>query len=168
MRLSFPGTRDRRRSREDHAADATNPGHASLRGLDWAPGQHVRARLDALSRRTYSVWDYVDGKHLDLCVLDQPAAGPGACWSRQERVGQPVAFTPPQGRLVLRDRAPYHLFVGDETACVAFGAMLRVLPASARAVLDAGQARSRLAGNMTQVRCQLRHAGHALPIMHLD
>lgn len=105
----------------------------SLRGLAWTPGQHVRVWVDALSLRTYSVWDYVDGKHLDLCVLDHPAAGPGARWSRQVRAGQPVAFTPPQGRLVLRDHAPYHLFVGDETACVAFGAMLRALPAFARA-----------------------------------
>jgi NADPH-dependent ferric siderophore reductase len=104
-----------------------------LRGLDWTPGQHVRVHVDALSLRTYSVWEYADGKHLDLCVLDHPAAGPGARWSRQVCVGQPVTFTRPQGRLVLRDRASYHLFVGDETACVAFGAMLRALPASARA-----------------------------------
>ena len=33
---------------------------------------------------------------------------------------------------MLRDHAPYHLFVGDETACAAFGAMLRSLPAAAR------------------------------------
>jgi NADPH-dependent ferric siderophore reductase len=37
--------------------------------------------------------------------------------------------------MVLRDRAgdraPYHLFVGDETACPAFGAMLDALPATA-------------------------------------
>ncbi|MEU3456348.1 siderophore-interacting protein [Micromonospora sp. NPDC006766] len=104
----------------------------SLRGLDWTPGQHVRVRVDALTLRSYSVWDFADGRHLDLCVLDHPGAGPGARWSRQVRAGQPVSFTRPQGRLLLRDGAPYHLFVGDETAGVAFGAMLRALPVSAR------------------------------------
>jgi NADPH-dependent ferric siderophore reductase len=101
----------------------------SLRGLDWTPGQHVRVRVDEVRLRSYSVWDYTDGEHLDLCVFDHPGAGPGARWSRQVRAGQPVAFTRPQGRLTLRDRAAYHLFVGDETACVAVGAMLRALPA---------------------------------------
>ena len=51
-------------------------------------------------------------------------ASPGARWARQVSAGDTVAFTRPQGRLVLRDPAPYHLFVGDETACAAFGAML--------------------------------------------
>ncbi|MFI5490694.1 siderophore-interacting protein [Micromonospora echinaurantiaca] len=104
----------------------------SLRGLDWLPGQHIRVHVDAFSLRAYSVWDYADGEHLDLCVLDHPGHGPGARWSRQVRAGDQVAFTRPQGRLVLRDSAPYHLFVGDETACAAFGAMLRALPLNAR------------------------------------
>jgi NADPH-dependent ferric siderophore reductase len=104
----------------------------SLRGLDWTPGQHVRVRVDELRLRSYSVGDHVDGEYLELCVLDHPGEGPGARWSRRIRCGQPVTFTRPTGRLVLRD-APYHLFVGDETACVAFGAMLRALPASASA-----------------------------------
>jgi NADPH-dependent ferric siderophore reductase len=34
---------------------------------------------------------------------------------------------PIEGRLVARPRAPYHLFVGDETAAVCFGAILRGL-----------------------------------------
>ncbi|MBX6751161.1 MAG: siderophore-interacting protein, partial [Micromonosporaceae bacterium] len=96
----------------------------SLRGLDWKPGQHIRIRVDTLSLRSYSIWDYLDGEYLDLGVLDHPADGPGARWSRQVRVGQPVTFTRPQGRLVLRDHAPYHLFVGDMTTVPAFGAML--------------------------------------------
>ena len=78
----------------------------SLRGLDWKPGQHIRVRVDTLSLRSYSIWDYVDGEYLDLGVLDHPGAGPGARWSRQARAGQPVTFTRPQGRLVLRDGAP--------------------------------------------------------------
>jgi NADPH-dependent ferric siderophore reductase len=104
----------------------------SLRSLDWLPGQHIRVHVDAFSLRTYSVWDYADGEHLDLCVLDHPGHGPGTRWARQVSAGNTVAVTRPQGRLVLRDPAPYHLFVGDETACAAFGAMLRALPPNAR------------------------------------
>lgn len=130
----------------------------SLRGLTWTPGQHIRLRVgnfgapqtwmrglrDAL--RTYSVWDYDDHGRLDVCVLDHPEPGPGARWSQQVHIGQSVAFTRPEGRLVLQDSARYHLFVGDETASVAFGAMLRALPASARvhAVLEAGTPADRL------------------------
>jgi NADPH-dependent ferric siderophore reductase len=102
----------------------------SLRGLDWSAGQHVRVRVEGITLRTYSIWE-VDGEHLDLCVFDQPAAGPGARWSHRVQVGQPVTFTRPQGRLVVRDDVPSHVFVGDETACAAFGAMLRALPATA-------------------------------------
>jgi NADPH-dependent ferric siderophore reductase len=102
---------------------------SSLRGLDWTPGQHVRVRVGTLTLRTYSIWDYDD--HLDLCVFDHPGAGPGARWARQVEPGQRVSFTRPEGRLVTRE-APYHLFIGDATASVAFGAMTRALPASAR------------------------------------
>jgi NADPH-dependent ferric siderophore reductase len=115
----------------------------ALRGMDWVPGQHVRVRVGTVTLRTYSIWDYDDHGRVDLCVLDHPAGGPGTRWARQVRAGQPVTFTRPEGRLVLRDGAPYHLFVGDETASVAFGAMLRVLPAPAPAhvVLEAPEDR---------------------------
>ncbi|MGW5261928.1 siderophore-interacting protein [Microbispora sp. NPDC004025] len=111
-----------------------------LRNLTWTPGMHIRLRVgDPRSPRswlrgflrTYSIWDYSPTGHLDLCVLDHSSAGPGAQWSRRVRVGDPAALTPPEGRLVLREDAGYHLFVGDETATVAFGAMLRALPSSA-------------------------------------
>ncbi|SNT64332.1 NADPH-dependent ferric siderophore reductase, contains FAD-binding and SIP domains [Streptosporangium subroseum] len=120
-------------------------GGASLRDLDWTPGQHVRLQVgDLLSPqtwlrgfrdvlRTYSIWDYDPRGSLDLCILDHAEAGPGALWSRQASIGRHVAFTRPEGRFVPRGDAPYHLFVGDETAEVAFGAMLRALPGSARA-----------------------------------
>ncbi|MEV4313044.1 siderophore-interacting protein [Actinocrispum sp. NPDC049592] len=110
----------------------------SVRGLAWVPGQHVRLQVGDLfpnfgnALRTYSVWDYAGDGRLDLCILDHPEGGPGARWARDVTVGQEVAFTRPEGRLVIHDDAPYQLFVGDETAAVAFGAMLRALPASAR------------------------------------
>jgi NADPH-dependent ferric siderophore reductase len=135
----------------------------SLRDLDWTPGQHIRLQVGDLLRgfrdalRTYSIWDCDGHGRLDLCILDHPEAGPGARWSRHVRVGQQVAFTHPEGRLVIRDNAPYHLFVGDETASVAFGAMLRALPASARvyAALEVDAPEDRLplprAGELTWV-----------------
>jgi NADPH-dependent ferric siderophore reductase len=110
-----------------------------LRDLAYRPGQHVRVRVGELgikgfrdALRTYSVWDHDPDGRLDLCVLDHPASGPGARWAREVHIGQKVALTKPEGRLVLRQDAPYHLFVGDETAAVAFGAMLRALPVSAK------------------------------------
>jgi NADPH-dependent ferric siderophore reductase len=117
----------------------------SLRDLEWTPGQQIRLQVgDVLSPqswirgfrdalRTYSIWDYDRRGWLDLCILDHAGAGPGTRWSRQVRVGAHVAFSRPEGRFVLRQTAPYHLFVGDETASVAFGAMLRALPRSAPA-----------------------------------
>lgn len=109
-----------------------------FRGLDWQPGQHVRVNVTPTrdwlrrpgdARRSYSIWhlDPTAGS-LDLCVLDH-GAGPGAEWGRRARPGQSVTLSRPEGRLTLRDAA-YHLFVGDETAAVAFGAMLRALPAT--------------------------------------
>jgi NADPH-dependent ferric siderophore reductase len=111
----------------------------ALRELAWLPGQHVRVRVGELALRTafrdalrsYSVWDYDPAGHLDLCVFDHPGAGPGARWSRRVRPGEPVALTRPAGRLVARTDARHHVFVGDETASVAFGAVLRALPDSA-------------------------------------
>jgi NADPH-dependent ferric siderophore reductase len=104
----------------------------ALQGLPWLPGQHVRVRVDEVRLRSYTIWDFEDGEYLDLCVLDHPAAGPGARWSQNAHPGQPIAFTRPTGKLVRHETAPYHVFVGDETAAVAFGAILRALSAHAR------------------------------------
>ncbi|MBC6457832.1 siderophore-interacting protein [Actinomadura sp. HBU206391] len=110
-----------------------------LRDVHWSPGQHVRLTVTPPTRwlrdprdarRSYSVW-HLDREHgnLDLCVLDH-GEGPGAQWAKTAYVGRPVTMSRPEGRLTLRE-APYHLFAGDETAAVAFGAMLRALPADA-------------------------------------
>ena len=113
-------------------------------GLAWTPGQHVRVHVTDMRDprnwlrprdmlRTYSVWDYDGG--LELCVLDhdEDGGGPGARWARAAQPGQRVTFNRPQGSFVLRDDAAYHVFAGDETAAVAFGPMLRAVPASAAA-----------------------------------
>jgi NADPH-dependent ferric siderophore reductase len=113
-------------------------------GLAWTPGQQVRVNVSDLfaartwlrgmrdALRTYSVWDYdPDAGALELRVMDHDGDGPGARWARTLRPGQEVAFTKPEGGFTLREDAPYHLFAGEETASVAFGAMLRALPADA-------------------------------------
>jgi NADPH-dependent ferric siderophore reductase len=109
--------------------------------LAWTPGQQIRVHVaDPLEPRswlhprdvlrTYSVWNCDGG--LELCVFDHEAGGPGTRWARGLRAGQWVTFGGPEGSFVLRD-APYHLFAGEETAAVAFGAMLRALPPGAPA-----------------------------------
>jgi NADPH-dependent ferric siderophore reductase len=91
----------------------------------WTPGQQIRISVDGLlTRRTYSIWDG-DETGLELCVLDH-GDGPGARWSRTIEPGRRIIFTKPEGKLTPQP-APYHLFVGEETASVAFAPMLRSL-----------------------------------------
>jgi NADPH-dependent ferric siderophore reductase len=118
-----------------------------LRGLKWAPGQHIRLQvaglLDSLLRlhahdalRTYSIYaaDPEVGT-LDIVLLDHAGdpktVTPARYWARAVAVGDHVSFTRPQGNFVIRADATYHVFVGEETASVAFAAMLRSLPSSA-------------------------------------
>ncbi|MFI6321847.1 siderophore-interacting protein [Nonomuraea sp. NPDC050556] len=105
----------------------------SLAGLSWTPGQHVRVLVDGfLTLRTYSVWNHDPSwESLELIAYDHGSDAPGNTWMRNVRPGVEVSFTRPEGRLVVRQDAPYHLFAGDETASVAFGPMLRALPAGA-------------------------------------
>jgi NADPH-dependent ferric siderophore reductase len=109
-----------------------------LRGQAWTPGQQVRVHTgDPVAssyrgpRRTYSIWAYEDDS-IELCVFDHGEDAPGSVWSRKIGVGQPVNFSRPEGKFVLQ-QAAYHVFVGEETASVAFGSMLRTLPAGVTA-----------------------------------
>jgi NADPH-dependent ferric siderophore reductase len=119
----------------------------ALRGLAWRPGQQVRVNVepDRLMPvlRTYSIWDCTD-EGLDLYVLDH-GDGPGSSWARDAKPGDEVSLTKPQGDFVNRPGG-YHLFVGEETAAVAFGAMLRALPDSepAYGVVEVDQPADRL------------------------
>ncbi|WP_219825921.1 siderophore-interacting protein [Nonomuraea typhae] len=105
----------------------------ALAGLSWTPGQHVRILVGDIREvwrrpgdmlRTYSIWD-LDSTGLELLVLDH-GEGPGAQWARAAQPGDEVSFKGPEGTFVTR-AAPYHVFAGDETASVTFGAMLRHL-----------------------------------------
>ncbi|MFI6599674.1 siderophore-interacting protein [Nonomuraea sp. NPDC050536] len=103
-------------------------GGPAIAGLTWTPGQHVRVQVGrGVLLRTYSIW-HLDPtwETLDLIGYDHGGDAPGAAWVRTARAGNEVAFTHPDGKLVVRPAA-YHLFAGEETASVAFGAMLRAL-----------------------------------------
>jgi NADPH-dependent ferric siderophore reductase len=114
-----------------------------LQGLHWTPGQHVRLQVAGLGEsllrlhphdalRTYSIYN-ADPEFgtLDIVMLDHggepDVATPARRWSGTATVGDDVQFTRPQGNLVVRHDAPYHMFAGEETASVAFAAMLRHL-----------------------------------------
>jgi NADPH-dependent ferric siderophore reductase len=133
-----------------------------LRGMNWTPGQHIRLQVAGLGEsflrlhphdalRTYSIYD-VDAEvgTLDFVMLDHggdpESLTPARRWSGAVAVGDDVQFTRPQGNLVVRPDAPYHVFAGEETASVAFAAMLRSLPPAAEVhgVIEAADQRDHL------------------------
>lgn len=106
--------------------------------FQWQPGQHARVQVGDHDNafdwvignlRTYSVWNH-DRTDLHLRVFDH-GDGPGAQWSRTVRPGHQTRIRRPEGNFFVRE-APYHIFAGDETAAVAFGAMLNTLPPDIR------------------------------------
>ncbi|MER7279498.1 siderophore-interacting protein [Dactylosporangium sp. NPDC000244] len=130
----------------------------ALRDAEWKPGQQVRVDVGAKGAlapllRTYSVWSR-EADTIELQALLH-GDGPGARWMGAARPGDEVLLSKPKGDFVTRS-APHHLFVGEETASVAFGPMLRALPAAERAasrvVIEAEPAdRLALDGNVTWV-----------------
>lgn len=116
-------------------------GGPRLQGLTWTPGQQVRLQVESLREavlrlhpypvlRTYSIYD-ADPDHgaLDIVMVDHDGGRQGTTparrWAMATAIGDGVHFTRPQGKFVVRDDAPYHVFAGEETASVAFAAMLR-------------------------------------------
>jgi NADPH-dependent ferric siderophore reductase len=122
-------------------------GGPRLQGLTWTPGQHIRLQVAGLGAavlrlhphdalRTYSIHDAdPDAGTLDIAMLDHdgdPSSGsPAQQWASAISVGDQARMSRPQGNFVIRDDAPYHVFAGEETASVAFAAMLRSLPPTA-------------------------------------
>ncbi|MBB5075969.1 siderophore-interacting protein [Nonomuraea endophytica] len=110
-------------------------------GLPYRPGQHVRVQInDPLSvpgilrpgetLRTYTIWE-LDGRAIELRVHDYPGDGIGLVWARETRPGAAVTLWWPQGDLFTRE-APFHVFVGEESASAAFGPMIRELGPTAQ------------------------------------
>ncbi|XVQ08307.1 siderophore-interacting protein [Spirillospora sp. CA-255316] len=139
-------------SREATVTDA-EPVTASMRRIrlvadepitfPYTPGQHVRIQInDPLSvygilrpvetLRTYTIWRFEpEERALELRAHLYDGDGIGLRWAREARPGDRVTFWWPQGDFFTRD-APFHVFVGEETASAAFGPMLRGLDAEAR------------------------------------
>jgi NADPH-dependent ferric siderophore reductase len=120
----------------------------ALRTAGWQPGQQVRvdvgpANAIAPLLRTYSVWDRRDDA-IELQGLLH-GDGPGARWLAAAAPGVEVLLSKPKGDFVIRP-APWHLFAGEETASVAFGAMLRSLPPGSptRTVVECAEDADRL------------------------
>jgi NADPH-dependent ferric siderophore reductase len=142
-----------------------------LQGLTWNPGQHVRLQVSGLvesvlrlhphdALRTYSIYDAdPDAGTLDIVMMNHDGepnvVTPARYWVAAAAIGDRVCFTRPEGKLVVRPGAPYHLFAGEETASVAFAAMLRSLPDSAQVhgVIEGASVADRLplARNLTHV-----------------
>lgn len=109
----------------------------------YTPGQHVRIQInDPLSLygilrpvetlRTYTIWEFEpEERAIELRVHLYEGDGIGLAWARRARPGDRVTFWWPKGDFFTRD-ADYHVFVGEETASVAFGPMIRALGSSAR------------------------------------
>jgi NADPH-dependent ferric siderophore reductase len=99
--------------------------------LPWTPGQHVKVFFGpGLTNRDYSIWDRDEDGGIALRIFLHGDQGAGAHWAGSVRVGDRVSIGKPEGHLVARAGAAYHLFVGDDTAAVAFGAIARALPAA--------------------------------------
>jgi NADPH-dependent ferric siderophore reductase len=142
-----------------------------LKGLTWTPGQHIRLQVAGLvesalrlhphdALRTYSIYDADPHTgSLDIVMLDHPGVPevdtPARHWANAVAIGSHAQITRPQGNFVVRGGAAYHVFVGEETASVAFAAMLRSLPADSDVygVVEgaAGSDQLPLARSLTQV-----------------
>lgn len=114
----------------------------ALPSLPYTPGQHVRVEInDPLSLygvlhpldtlRTYTIWDHSpQDREFELRAHLYGGDGIGLNWARTVRPGDPVKFWGPMGDFRTKP-APYHVFIGEETATVAFGPMIRALGPSA-------------------------------------
>ena len=137
----------------------------ALAGLDVRPGQQVRVLVGGLTLRTYSVWRHDPSGAVELCVLDHSEGGPGARWGKSVGVGEQVRLRKPEGTFTLRPEAAHHVFVGEETASVAFGAMLAALPEGARisGVVETESAADRLPLAHSERLDWLTRGGTSLP-----
>jgi len=112
---------------------------ATLDTWAYTPGQHVRVEInDPLSLygilrpgdtlRTYTIWDFsVADRTFELRAHLYNGNGIGLNWVRNVKPGDPVKFWGPMGDFHPNPEALYHVFIGEETASVAFGPMIRAL-----------------------------------------
>ena len=105
----------------------------SLQGASLPPSQHIRVSVGAerLTLRTYSVRYYDSQQGIIDLYTHLHGKGPGSQWASTVHKGDQVEFLGPKGSLAIIPNAPYHLFVGEETASVAIHSMLEALPEKA-------------------------------------
>lgn len=116
----------------------------ALHEMTFTPGQHFRIQInDPLSLygilrpsetlRTYTIWDFsAAARAFEIRAHLYDGDGIALKWAQNVRPGDPVTFWGPLGDFHIRPDAPYHLFVGEETAAAAFGPLLRDLGADER------------------------------------
>jgi NADPH-dependent ferric siderophore reductase len=110
----------------------------AFRMVSARPGAHVPVEVPLENGdtvlRTYSVWAHdPTTSSLTLRVVDHRPGGPGSRWAAGASVGQRLRIGLPRNRIALDPAAPYHVFVGDETAAVPLLTMLAALPQAAQA-----------------------------------
>jgi NADPH-dependent ferric siderophore reductase len=110
----------------------------SLEKLSYLPGQHVRIQINdpltlrgllrpSETLRSYTIWEFSPQEQaFELRIQLHEGEGIGQSWARNVRVGDAVTFWGPMGDFVITP-ASHYLFIGEETASVAFGSMIRSL-----------------------------------------
>lgn len=110
----------------------------TLDTLPYTPGQHVRVEINnplslygilrpSDTLRTYTIWEHSPEKReFELRAHLYNGNGIGLNWARNVKAGDPVKFWGPMGDF-WPEPAPYHVFIGEETASAAFGPMIREL-----------------------------------------
>lgn len=106
-----------------------------LLGLSFAAGQDLMLEFPARGsgvRRRYTVRraDPEQGT-VDVEFELHPGAGMANAWAAGARAGDRLQAIGPRGTVRLRDGAPAHVFVADDSAMPAAFAMLEALPAGA-------------------------------------
>ncbi|MCC5859065.1 MAG: siderophore-interacting protein [Ectothiorhodospiraceae bacterium] len=110
----------------------------TVKTLAYRPGQHVRIQInDPLSLygllrpgetlRSYTICNFSrEEGAFELRIHLYPGEGIGLRWATSVSAGDPVVFWGPQGDFVTRP-GPYHLFLGEESATLAFQPMIETL-----------------------------------------
>jgi NADPH-dependent ferric siderophore reductase len=95
------------------------------------PGSHVVVRVPAGEshvRRVYSVWWHrPTSMRLALRVATHDDRSPGCRWARAARPGDGVVIEAARTKITVDRDAPFHLFIGEETATVCLYAMYSAL-----------------------------------------
>jgi NADPH-dependent ferric siderophore reductase len=109
-----------------------------LRGLRYEAGQDLMLRIplgaDRVVNRRYTIRAFDPQRAAVIIDVSLHGAGPGTDWIRAARSGDRIDAIGPRGKVVVREDAAWHLFIGDETGVPGTLAMIEALPADSVAV----------------------------------